>query len=118
MYNYGFPATYQPFYQPPIVQQNQRSIHGFDWVIGSQGANAYVVPAGKTYVLFDATPDSDHFFLKSSDAAGKPFPAMMFDYSPHKENVEKEPERSEIDLSGFVTKTDLDELKAGLITIE
>lgn len=114
MYNYGFPATYQPL-QQYIPQQTQRSIHGFDWVIGSQGANAYVVPAGKTYVLFDATPDSDHFYLKSSDATGKPFPAIMFDYCPH---TDDKPERPEVDMSGFATKEDINELKAGLLTIE
>lgn len=84
IYNNGFPATYQPYIQQYQPQQDQRAIHGFDWVLGAEGANAYNVPLGKTFILFDASPNSNHFFLKSTDATGRPMPAVMFDYEQHK----------------------------------
>lgn len=123
-YNSGFPATYQPMYpqyqqpymqQPYPQQQDQRAIHGFDWVIGRQGADAYTVPAGKTFILFDAAPDSHQFFIKSADPTGKPYPAAVFDYVQHKDDDKP----AAVDLSGYVPlaqfealKKEMDELKA------
>lgn len=139
LYNTGFPVSYQPvqpYYSQPqymqqtvpqqymnnVVQQgvpqDQRTIHGFDWVLGSQAANAYTVPAGKTFVLFDATPNSDHFWLKSSDVTGKPFPAVMFDYAPHKEDEKADSHAQSVDLSGYVPIKEFDELKKELSTLK
>ena len=126
-YGSGFGMN-QPFYQqpfqntqfPPQPAQDQRTIHGFDWVIGMQGANAYNVPVGKTFVLFDASPGSNSFFLKSTDITGRPYPPVMFDYEPHKE-AEPAPSQTmqQVDMSGYVPiaqfndlKRELEELKA------
>lgn len=127
VYNGGFPMGYQQIQQPqqyypqpqyPMQgmqpQQDQRTIHGFDWVIGMQGANAYAVPAGKTFVLFDASPDSHSFFLKSTDITGKPFPPIMFDYEQHKEELQQAPSAPAVDLSGYVPVKQFEALKAEL----
>ena len=70
----GYPATYPQYYpqfqpiqpnyqqnnvqnqQYPVQQQEQKTINGFDWVLGPEGAASYIVPAGKTFILFDAIP--------------------------------------------------------------
>ena len=126
----GFPATYQQYYpqfqpfqsnfqqnnvqnqQQPIQQQEQKAINGFDWVLGQEGATSYIVPPGKTFILFDASPNSNHFYLKSSDYTGKPSPAMMFDYCEHKEDQEKVKEKQEVDLSGCAKKDDFEVLRS------
>lgn len=126
----GFPATYpqmypqypgyqqmyqqQPAQIPQQQSQEQKAINGFDWVLGSEGAASYIVPAGKTFILFDASPNSEHFFLKSSDLTGKPSPAIMFDYCEHKEEQKKPEEKPVIDLSGCVKKEDLEPLRKDL----
>lgn len=122
----GYPATYQqyypqfqPMYQQPNsqiqqipAQQEQKAINGFDWVIGDDGANAYMVPAGKTFILFDASPNSEHFFLKSSDPMGKPSPAIKFDYCEHKEEKKNPEEKAQVvDLSTCAKKEDFDVLR-------
>lgn len=137
LYNNGFPAGYQPaqyytqpqpgffgqpqyqqqFQQQPQYVQPERTISGFDWVLGAEGAKAYNVPAGKTYVLFDADPDSNHFFLKSTDVTGKPNPAVMFDYEQHKEETKQEAAQ-QIDLSGYVPVQQFESLKKELETLK
>lgn len=109
----------QPYYQqqpfPPQPAQDQRTIHGFDWVIGMQGANAYNVPVGKTFVLFDASPGSNSFFLKSTDITGRPYPPVMFDYEQHKEaEPAPSPAPQKVDLSGYVPVAQFDALKQEL----
>lgn len=128
----GYPATYPQYYpqfqptqpnyqqnnvqnqQYPVQQQEQKTINGFDWVLGPEGAASYIVPAGKTFILFDAIPNNMHFYLKSSDMSGKPSPAVMFDYSEHKEDQTQKKEKAEVDLSGCVKKDDFDSLRKEL----
>lgn len=123
----GYPATYQQYYpqiQPyqgafpqnniqaqPQQVQDQKAINGFDWVLGSEGAASYLVPAGKTFILFDASPNSDHFYIKTADMTGKPYPAVMFDYCEHKDEPVKKDEKPVVDLSDCVKKGDLEALR-------
>ena len=58
----GFPATYQPIYQP---QQN-----GIIWVSGEAGAKAYMIAPNTTVQLWDS--ESQTIYLKSADASGMP----------------------------------------------
>lgn len=130
LYNNGFSTPFQqPYFQqpytyqqpvqqmpsPPNPQQGQMAIHGFDWVLGHDGANAYNVPVGKTFILFDASPNSNHFFLKSTDITGKPLPAVMFDYEQHKEEPQA---AASVDLSGYVPVAQFEALKKELEEIK
>ena len=58
----GYPATYQPVYQP---QQN-----GIIWVSGEAGAKAYMIAPNSTVQLWDS--ESQTIYLKSADASGMP----------------------------------------------
>ena len=82
LFNSGYPATYQPIYQPYTqmqvpqqqpytgansVQQQQSSII---WVQGEAGAKSYLVAPNNTVQLWDS--ESQRIFLKSADASGMP----------------------------------------------
>lgn len=78
-YNYGFPATYQPYYTPvapvqvPQPQNNtpmQQGQSGIIWISGEAGAKAYLVAPNTTVQLWDS--ESQTIFLKSADASGMP----------------------------------------------
>lgn len=110
----GMPQMQQQMPQQPVqhTQQDQKQqlmIHGFDWVLGKDGANSYYVPPGKTFLLFDATPDSNMFFLKTNDYSGRPLPPIAFDYSEHKEETQKP--APEIDMSKYVPVEQFETLK-------
>ena len=78
-YNYGFPASYQPYYTPvaPVqvpqphnntpVQQGQS---GLIWVQGEQAAKSYLVAPNTTVQLWDS--EEKVIYLKSADASGMP----------------------------------------------
>ena len=78
----GFPATYQPMYQPQsytpmqVGQQNVAPVqqpvqqNGIIWVSGEAGAKAYLVAPNNTVQLWDS--ESQRIFLKSADASGMP----------------------------------------------
>ena len=98
MENYnGFPATYQPMYQPnwyyqqtptngtytprnwqpqttavPSYQQNQSPMNNSNiiWVQGEAGAKAQNVPNGCNMAFFDS--ENQCIYIKSVDASGKP----------------------------------------------
>lgn len=68
-YYNGFPATYQPMYQPvQPVQQNQQQ--GIIWVQGEAAAKSYLVAPGSTVQLWDS--EEKVIYLKSADASGMP----------------------------------------------
>lgn len=85
LYNNGYPATYQPIYQPytpgypnlqgtqmsptnmPGTSQTQNSII---WVQGEAGAKSYLVAPNSTVQLWDS--ESQVIYLKSADASGMP----------------------------------------------
>jgi len=78
----GFPATYQPMYQPQsytpmqVGQQNVAPVqqpvqqNGIIWVQGEAGAKSYLVAPNNTVQLWDS--ESQRIFLKSADASGMP----------------------------------------------
>ena len=79
IYNNGFPATYQPLYQPytpvaPVQQQTpsvQPSVQGgINWIQGEQAAKSYLVAPNNSVVLFDS--ESQSIYIKSADASGMP----------------------------------------------
>lgn len=86
LYNNGFPASYQPMYQPiqyqPVqyqpqqiqqqqpVQQAQQMNSNMIWVSGEAGAKAYLVAPNTTVQLWDS--EAQHIYLKSADASGMP----------------------------------------------
>ena len=95
IYNYGYPATYQPVvsnnayqYQTPQPQQSYapQPQQGIIWVQGEAGAKAYPVAAGSNVLLMDS--EGDCFYIKSTDASGMPQPLRTFEY---KEIVHTEP---------------------------
>lgn len=80
VFNQGFPATYQPIYQPytqmqvqpqnvaPVQQPVQQN--GIIWVQGEAGAKSYLVAPNNTVQLWDS--EEQRIFLKSADASGMP----------------------------------------------
>ena len=80
-YYNGFPATYQPMYQPytPVqsqqpnvapVQQPVQQNSSIIWVSGEAGAKAYLVAPNNTVQLWDS--EAQTIYLKSADASGMP----------------------------------------------
>lgn len=80
---YGFPATYQPMYYPPTIQQvpqqvpqqipqppTQQTQNNLIWVSGEAGAKAYLLAPNTTMPLWDS--ESQTIFLKSTDGSGMP----------------------------------------------
>lgn len=83
-YNYGFPATYQPMYQP-VTQPNsvQGQQNGIIWVQGEAGAKSYLVAPNNTIQLWDS--ESQTIYLKSADASGMPSMKIL-DYTVRETN--------------------------------
>ena len=52
-------------------QQYQQPVHGFVYVTGPDGANAYQMPPNSEMPLFDSTV-SNRMFIKTTDGAGYP----------------------------------------------
>ena len=78
-YYSGFPANYQPLYQPPqyqapavqVPQQSQQTGNSsMIWVQGEQAAKSYLVAPNSSVVLFDS--EDKIIYLKSADASGMP----------------------------------------------
>lgn len=107
-YYNGFPATYQPMYQPiQPVQQTQQN--GIIWVSGEAGAKAYMVAPNNTVQLWDS--ESQRIFLKSADASGMPS-IKVLEYTIAESNKNSPNSASVLTddkLSTFATK---DEIKA------
>ena len=120
-YNNGFPMNYQQMYpqynfvpqqqmQQPIVQQPVND-NGILWVQGEAGAKSWAVAPGKSVMLMDS--ESNTFYIKSSDQSGMPMPLRIFDYTERTATQQTQPQvapqHSDIDVSQFVTKSELDE---------
>ena len=70
-YYNGFPATYQPVYQTPVMQTPQQAQqNGIIWVQGEQAAKSYLVAPNTTVQLWDS--EEKVIYLKSADASGMP----------------------------------------------
>ena len=97
----GYPATYQPMYQPQPIQapqQNQQT--GLIWVQGESAAKSYMVAPGSTVQLWDS--EEKVIYLKSADASGMPSMKIL-DYTIRGEEAAK-------DALEYVTRKDFDEL--------
>ena len=103
-YYNGFPATYQPMYQPVQPQQN-----GIIWVSGEAGAKAYMVAPNNTVQLWDS--ESQTIYLKSADASGMPsFKVLDYTIRDSAKTAANSPVlTSQDNLSSYATK---DEIKA------
>lgn len=117
----------QPAQQTNPIQQQAptQQTGGIDSVAFVQGYNAalaYVVPAGKTFLLIDTV--EDRIYFKSADIYGRPSPLNDFWLSKEKpepkEEAKSAPEpeakakRDEDDIAAreLATKDDIDELRA------
>lgn len=71
-YYNGFPATYQPVYQAPVMQTQPQAQQqsGLIWVQGEQAAKSYLVAPNTTVQLWDS--EEKVIYLKSADASGMP----------------------------------------------
>lgn len=77
-YNAGFPANYQPMYQPVQYQpvqyqqqtQQQPTQNNMIWVQGEGAARSYLMAPNTTLPLWDS--ETNTIFLKTTDAAGMP----------------------------------------------
>ena len=100
----GFPATYQPMYQP--VQQTQQN--GIIWVQGEAGAKSYMVAPNSTVTLWDS--ENQTIYLKSADASGMPnIKTLDYTIREAKSGANSPSPLSDDKLSTFATK---DEIRA------
>ena len=99
-------------YQTAVPLQNQQPSNnpGFVWVQGEAGAKAYPVAAGNSVLLMDS--ENPVLYMKSTDASGRPLPIEIYDLvkrQPHTQQMQMQTvQQPQIDLSGYVTKSDLD----------
>lgn len=76
-------------YQTPSYGYQQQPTYGMElntnsivWVQGEAGASAYPVAKGQTIMLMDANPNSNMFYIKSTDPyTGRPLPLEKYHYS-------------------------------------
>lgn len=109
LFNNSFPQTYQPYYQPQQVANN----NGIIWVQGEAGAKSYLVAPNTTVQLWDS--ENQIIYLKSADASGMPS-MRIIDYTIRGSNLPSK-DVSALD-SKFVGKDELDGLKAKLSALE
>lgn len=120
---YGFPATYQPMYYPPTIQQvpqqvpqqipqppTQQTQNNLIWVSGEAGAKAYLLAPNTTMPLWDS--ESQTIFLKSTDGSGMPT-IKYLDYT-----VRDTAQPTNNVVEGFATKDDLADLAAQLADLK
>ena len=108
-YNGGFPATYQPMYQPqqyqPMqTQAPQNAGNGLIWVQGEQAAKSYLVAPNSTVQLWDS--EEKVIYLKSADASGMPSMKVL-DYTIRGDANTVQP----APVAEFATKEDLKALE-------
>ena len=128
LYN-GFPATYQPYYQMPQQPQQvqiqapaqqaqpqpQQPTTSILWVQGEAGGRAYPVAPGASVLLMDS--ETSTFYIKTMDASGMPQPLRTFDYVERQHAAGTPPmaqAQPQMDLSGYVTRDELEERLASL----
>lgn len=126
-YYNGFPATYQPMYQPytPVQQSGQNLAlvqqpvqqNGIIWVSGEAGAKAYLVAPNNTVQLWDS--ESQTIYLKSADASGMPSMKVL-DYTI-RESAQNAPnlpvKQQNEDLSIYATREALDGVTAQITAL-
>lgn len=87
---------------PAAFQQYQQPVHGFVYVTGPDGANAYQMPPNSEMPLFDSTVPN-RMFIKTTDGAG--YPTIM--------RVRCVPEESAPQQNnGYASASDIESLRA------
>lgn len=121
-----FPTGYNPMgnynpYQVGYQQvQNAQQVQtgGLQWVQGEAGAKAYPVQAGQSALLMDS--ENNVFYIKSTDNSGMPLPLRTFDYKERTaqstSKMAQNAPQTAIDTSLFVTRNELEERLAELVT--
>jgi hypothetical protein len=94
----------------PMPQAQPSGIDGVAFVQGENAALAYVVPAGKTYLLIDTI--EDRIYFKSADVYGRPSPLNDFWLTKDKPEAKPAPAPAEPETPEWATKADVDELRA------
>lgn len=102
----GYPNMYGMNSQAQNIYQPQTQSNGIIWVQGEVGAKAYPVAPGNTLLLMDS--DDQLFYVKTTDYNGVPQPLKVYEY---KERIISAPEENKVNLEGYVTKAEFDELK-------
>jgi hypothetical protein len=89
---------------------NQQSFgnvnNGITWVQGIEGAKAYQLNPNSNVILLDS--ESDRFYIKTSDNIGM-CSLRVFNFQEVTNNPTSEVQKTEIDLSNYVTKDELQE---------
>lgn len=113
-YYNGFPASYQPVYQPyqPLQQQKQEQ-GNLIWIQGEPAAKSYLVAPNTTVVLFDT--ESQTIYIKSADATGMPSMRIL-DYTIRDQKAHGGIFESQT--VDFATKQEIDALRAELEEIK
>lgn len=113
-YNSYYPNGYQPYQYPQYQQGTQMSSANqpIIWVQGEAGAKSYLVAPNTTVLLMDS--ESQHFYLKSSDASGMPMPLRIFEYTEKTPNMaQNAPKAQETTVSpDYVTKREFEAFKS------
>lgn len=93
------------YYQAPQPSTPQQNNSGINWVQGKEAAKAYSLKPGETAILMDS--DSNHFYIKSVDASGMPYPIRTFTYAEEAEEHKEDTRQSgSPDMSKYITKED------------
>lgn len=125
LYNNGYPATYQPIYQPyqpyqqPMMQQPQatqpqQNNNGIIWVSGEAGAKAYLVAPNTTVQLWDS--EAQRIYLKSADASGMPT-IKTLDYTIREMPQQNAPAVTQEQGKDYATKADVNALYEQISTL-
>ena len=127
--NNMYQSSYQPLrnnytYSPASVGYNNTYLNSMNngnslqtnnsnliWVQGEVGARGYILPNNTTVALWDS--ESQTIYIKSVDMNGRPSMTIL-DYVDRANNVvdvkDNDNKEEKVDLSGFVTKDQFDEL--------
>lgn len=120
LYNAGFPATYQPMYQPvqyqPVQyqqpqqpQQQAQMSSSIIWVSGEAGAKAYLVAPNTTVQLWDS--EKQTIYLKSADASGMPSMRVL-DYTIRDSAPQKPVNAAISPMAEYADRAETDAIKA------
>lgn len=103
----NFGPVQQGYYVNPNQYQPQTNTQ-LIYVHGREGANAYQLPPGVTkQILWD--DEVDRFYIKAIDEYGRPKIIADNDFFPHREETKTEGVVSNVDLSDYPTRKDLED---------
>lgn len=102
-------------YQYQQAVQPQMSQRIYDWVLGESGAAGYPVARGDQALLLDATPNSNKFWIKSTDPySGRPLPLESYRYEKEQnfqngsQNASQAPSSYDME---YVPKNEMESMK-------